>query len=73
MEERPRFLTVAQVQEELGLGRWAVLALLRKGRLPAFKAGGRWLVERDDLEAFIEREKRRRAGEPEFEQIRLPI
>jgi excisionase family DNA binding protein len=49
-----RFLTVAQVAEELAVSESMVGTLIRRGRLPALKVGGRqWRIERAKLEEFI--------------------
>jgi excisionase family DNA binding protein len=49
-----RFLTVAQVAEELAVSESTVGTLIRRGRLKAVKVGGRqWRIERVKLEEFI--------------------
>jgi len=52
-----RFLTRAQVAEELSISMAQCYALLRRGELRAAKIGGRgdYRIGRDDLEAYIER------------------
>lgn len=52
-----RFLTLAEVAEELNTSTAQVYALVRSRDLPAIKLGGRgqWRVERDRLEAYIAR------------------
>lgn len=52
----PRFLTLAQLQNELQISYPQALALVRTGDLPAVQIGGRgiWRVELTKLEAFIE-------------------
>ena len=57
MPEDPRFLTLTDVAEVLNTSSAQVYALVRRGDLPAIKIGGRgqWRVERDRLEAYIER------------------
>ena len=52
-----RFLTVAQVAEVLATSDVQVIAMLRRGDIRAIKLGGRgqWRIERDELEAYIER------------------
>ncbi len=56
--EPARFLSLADVAEVLSTSVAQVYALVRRGELPAIKIGGRgqWRVERDQLEAFIERQ-----------------
>lgn len=53
----PRFLTLADVSEQLNISAAQVYALVRSGDLPAIKVGGRgqWRVEAAELEAYITR------------------
>lgn len=53
----PRFLQLADVAEILNISAAQTYALVRSGELPAIKIGGRgqWRVERDELEAYIQR------------------
>lgn len=50
-----RFLSLAEVGEELGCSQSQAYALVRTGALTAMKLGGRgqWRVERTSLEEFI--------------------
>jgi excisionase family DNA binding protein len=52
-----RFLTLSDVAEVLNISASQTYALVRSGALPAIKIGGRgqWRVEREQLEAYIER------------------
>lgn len=52
-----RFLTLADVAEELNTSAAQVYALVRSGELPAIKIGGRgqWRVEVAELEDYITR------------------
>lgn len=52
-----RFLTLADTAEVLNVSASQAYALVRSGELPAIKVGGRgqWRVERDQLEAYIQR------------------
>ena len=52
-----RFLTRAQVAEELTISMAQTYALIRRGELRAAKIGGRgdYRIGRDDLEDYIER------------------
>jgi excisionase family DNA binding protein len=51
----PRFLTLADVAEELNISAAQTYALVRNGDLRAIKVGGRgqWRVESSELERFI--------------------
>ena len=57
MVAAPRFLTLADVAEQLNTSSAQVYALVRRGDLPAIKIGGRgqWRVEAVQLEEFIQR------------------
>ena len=57
MAAAPRFLTLADVAEQLNTSSAQVYALVRRGDLPAIKIGGRgqWRVEAVQLEEFIQR------------------
>ena len=59
-----RFLTRAQVAEELNISMAPCCALLRRSELRAAKIGARgdYRIGRDDLEAYIERPTRRPSG-----------
>lgn len=52
-----RFLTLADVTEELNIKADQAYALVRSGELPAIQVGGRgqWRVEAVELEKYIER------------------
>ena len=67
-----RFLTRAQVAEELNISMAQCYALLRRGELRAAKIGGRgdYRIGRDDLEAYLERTYA--ATERWIESIRSP-
>jgi len=51
-----RFLTVADTADILNISAAEVMDLLRTGELPGIKVGspGRWRIERDRLEAYID-------------------
>ncbi|NVM95546.1 helix-turn-helix domain-containing protein [Arthrobacter wenxiniae] len=52
----PRFLTLADVAEELQISAAACYSLVRSGELPAFQIGGRgqWRVDAAKFDQFIE-------------------
>ena len=52
-----RFLTLSDVADVLNISASQTYALVRSGALPAIKVGGRgqWRVEREQLEAYINR------------------
>ena len=53
-----RFLTIADVAEQLQLSTQAVRALIRSGDLPAIQVGARklWRIEDQALEDYIQRQ-----------------
>lgn len=55
-EGMPRFLTLADVAEQLQINAPAAYALVRSGELKAIQVGGRgqWRVEEKMLEQYIE-------------------
>ncbi|MET3934926.1 helix-turn-helix domain-containing protein [Arthrobacter sp. OAP107] len=60
---QPRFLTLAQVAEELNVKQSLVQGLIRTGELRAFQVGGRgmWRIGRQDVEDYIDHAYRRTA------------
>jgi excisionase family DNA binding protein len=60
---QPRFLTLAQVAEELNVKRSLVQGLIRTGELRGFQVGGRglWRIGRQDVEDYIEQAYQRTA------------
>lgn len=54
--KRPRFLTIAQVAEELTVGVPTVRQLIKTGELRALQIGGRgiWRIAIKDLEDYID-------------------
>ena len=60
-----RFLTLAEVAEELNISVSQTYALVRSGDLQGIQIGGRnhWRVERVKLEEFITEAYRRSAGD----------
>ena len=59
----PRFLTLAQVAEELNVKQSLVQGLSRTGELRGFQVGGRglWRIGRQDVEDYINRAYQRTA------------
>lgn len=53
-----RFLSLDQVKETLAISDSTAYALVRSGELPAIQVGPKrvWRVERNQLEAYIERQ-----------------
>ncbi|MBD0328584.1 MAG: helix-turn-helix domain-containing protein [Thermoleophilia bacterium] len=53
--DRPEFLTVPETAELLRCSRQRVDNLLSAGRLPRVKDGGRTLIRRADLDAYLDK------------------
>ena len=49
----PEILTVEQVAELLHLHAMTVYRLVKEGKLPGFKVGGRWRFEKNALENWM--------------------
>lgn len=54
----PRFLTIADVAEQLSVSVSQVRALIKNGELPAIQVGGRnqWRIEVTVLEEYIQKQ-----------------
>lgn len=54
----PRFLTIADVAEQLSVSVSQVRALIKSGELPAIQVGGRhqWRIEVSVLEKYIHKQ-----------------
>lgn len=50
-------LTLPDVARLLKVAVKTVYTMAQKGGLPAFKVGGQWRFKRDDIDAWIERQK----------------
>jgi excisionase family DNA binding protein len=64
-------MTIDEVTSWLRMSRTTFYRAVHSGELPAFKLGGVWRVDRDDVETLIERRKREateRAGISEGHQ-----
>ncbi len=52
-----RLLTIRKASEYTGLPVWSIRTLLWNGRLPFIRIGHTQYIDRQDLDAFIDREK----------------
>jgi len=50
-------LTLVEVADLLKVADKTVYTMAQNGELPAFKVRGQWRFKRDDLDAWIERQK----------------
>ncbi|EHY0954113.1 helix-turn-helix domain-containing protein [Vibrio cholerae] len=53
-----QILTLQEVAEYLKLAEKTAYRLAAEGKLPGFKVGGAWRFKREDLEAWIEEQKK---------------
>ena len=51
--KNPLLLSLPEAAELLGVGKTLVQRLINDGALPSFKIGGRRLIRREDVEAFV--------------------
>lgn len=58
----PELLTPAEVAALLRVTRRTVYQWITDGRLPALRAGGRWRIRREDIEAFLHRRSPEQKG-----------
>lgn len=61
-------LDADEVAELLRLNEQTVKRLANRGELPGFKVGGRWRFRRQDIEDYIEEQKRRYADKKDNDQ-----
>jgi excisionase family DNA binding protein len=70
MMERPTYLTVNEIAEELRVKPRTVRQWLDSGALHGIKAGRQWRVRPENLEAFIEQSAQRPVLVPSDEEER---
>ena len=61
-------LDADEVAKLLRLNEQTVKRLANRGELPGFKVGGRWRFKRQDIEDYIEEQKRRYIDKKDDEQ-----
>jgi len=54
---KTKFLDPEEIAEDLSIKRRAVMALVRKGELPAYRFNSEVRVKQNDLETFVEKSK----------------
>ncbi len=52
MSDLPGYLTVNEAATRRGVRRQAILALIDRGRLKAYRVGKQWLIREEDLDGF---------------------
>lgn len=70
----PRFLTLADLSEQLAISMIQARALVRSGEIPAIQVGGRnqWRIEVSVLEEYIDKkyeENARRVAEQQASEV----
>ncbi len=60
LQELERWMSTGQVSRELGRSRQGVIDLAEQRRLRAVKTAAGWLYDPASVEAFAEREKKRK-------------
>lgn len=59
MPEEPRHYTAAEVAKVLRVGAYHAGAMCKAGKIPgAFKLGGRWLVDAETFDRWVEEAKK---------------
>lgn len=58
MVEENEIMTISQVAKFLQISEVTTYRLVQEGKIPAFKVGRSWRVKREDLNEFIEIQKR---------------
>lgn len=58
MEPARDILTVSQVADYLQISEITTYKLVQEGKIPAFKVGRHWRIVKEDLNEFIEKQKR---------------
>jgi excisionase family DNA binding protein len=57
MEEAPRLLTVDEAAKMLRISRGSLYTLMKNKKIRVTKIGGRTLIDRKDIDDFIEKSK----------------
>lgn len=58
MAEEKEIMTISQVAKYLQISEVTTYRLVQDGKIPAFKVGRGWRVKKEDLNEFIEKQKR---------------
>jgi excisionase family DNA binding protein len=57
-----KLLTLRQVSEKLQISENTLYKLARKGEIPAIKIGNQWRFKAQDIERWLEEQKRKKKG-----------
>ena len=66
----PEYMTISEVAQLLRSSERTVYEWLRAGRIQAYRAGGRWLVTREQVQHFLENDNR--VGGGRFRPVAKP-
>jgi len=58
MDEEKEIMTISQVAKYLQISEVTTYRLVQDNKIPAFKVGRGWRVKKEDLNEFIEKQKR---------------
>jgi len=58
MADEKEIMTIRQVAEYLQISEVTTYRLVQDNKIPAFKVGRSWRVKKEDLDDFIEKQKR---------------
>lgn len=58
MAEEKEIMTIRQVAEYLRISEVTTYRLVQNDKIPAFKVGRNWRVRKEDLNDFIDKQKR---------------
>ncbi len=70
--KRKRFLNIREVAEELGVSERSAWRLVEQGELPVHQFGASTRVKREDLDAYIERCRRKQEQPPNEDESDEP-
>jgi excisionase family DNA binding protein len=63
-----KVLTIPEVSEYLRVSRQTIYRMLKRGDIPAFRIGGDWRFNMEDLGHWIEKESQARRSRPSRKQ-----
>ena len=57
--DKRKLMTLPEVAEHLRIGQRTAYAWAKSGKLPGFKVGGTWRFDREDIDRWVEQQKRK--------------
>lgn len=67
------FFKIREVAREFGITPPAVLNMIKRGQLPGYKIGSRWMVKKSDLKEYVGKAKHKFENETEKSEPTKPI